>query len=635
MSESELRAYRFGPYRIDTAERLLRRADELIPLPPKVIDTLLVLVAGAGRMVDKGELIKAVWPDTFVEEGALTRNVSVLRKALGDTKDEGSYIETIPKRGYRFVAAVRMEAVEISQPSESPPARSEPPETRAASPSSSPLARWAAPAGVLLLAAIVASVAYVARGREAALAAPSVRAPENTLAVLPFRNVNEEAGQEYFADGMTQSLVAVLAKLGSLRVISLASQEGGRNDAAAVAALRDPSITRVLSGTVLRSGGHIHISVVLKDSKTGFLYWTNNYDRDIEDVLSLQSEVAQAIANEIQVTVTPEDKQRLRQNRQVKREALDAYLHGRYAWNRRTEDGMRKAAEFFQQAIDADPYYAAAYSGLADSYSMLGSIGIDGERPNDMMPKAKAAALKAIQLDKDLAEAHASLGYVMLSYDWDLAGARQEFLHAITLDQSSANAHHWYSHYFMAKGELGKATEEMQAAFQLEPLSSSINIGIGWCYYYGQQYQQAIEQYRTVVETDQSFPMAHQTLGMAYQQKGMMDKAIAEFQSADVLSGGSPGTVAGLATAYAAAGQRGFALDQLARLEELSKRHYVPAFYMATIYFALDDLVKTFQFGKTALHERSDYLMYLRVEPRASKLLGNQEFTSILALLHP
>jgi DNA-binding winged helix-turn-helix (wHTH) protein/TolB-like protein len=651
MSDSELRGYRFGPYRIDAAERLLRRADELIALPPKVIDTLLVLVSSAGRMVDKGDLMKAVWPDTFVEEGALTRNISVLRKALGDTTDEGGYIETVPKRGYRFVAPVRTEAVEIALPAASEPMPDQPADRRVPSPppslvanKSSLLPKSAATAGVLLLVAILASLTFVMRGREAAPAAPSVKAPASSLAVLPFRNVSEDAGQEYFADGMTESLVTVLAKLGDLRVISLASQgdglasQGDGPDAAATdAALRDPSITRVLTGTVLRSGGHIRISAVLKDPKTGSVYWADVYNRDLKDVLALQSEVAQAIAKQIQVTITAEDRQRLQQHRQINPEALDAYLRGRYAWNRRTEEGMRKAEQYFLQAIAIDSGYAAAYSGLADSYSMLGSIGIDGEAPNDVMPKAKSAALKAIELDKDLAEAHASLAYVKLSYDWDLTGARQEFARAIALDPSSATAHHWYSHYFMAAGDIGKATEEMQTAIKLEPLSSSINIGIGWCYYYSKQYPQAIEQYRAVVETDQSFPMAHQTLGMAYQQqKGMLSEAIAQFQTAVALSPNSPGPVAGLASAYAAAGEPGLAHDQLARLDEISKSpHYVPAFYRASVYLALGDYTQTFQWGRKALKERSDYFMYLRMEPRAGKLVGNSEFTEILGHLHP
>jgi TolB-like protein/DNA-binding winged helix-turn-helix (wHTH) protein/Flp pilus assembly protein TadD len=634
MRETEVQGYRFGPYGIDSGERLLRRSGELIPLPPKAIDTLLVLVASAGRMVDKGDLMQAVWPDTFVEEGALTRNISLLRKALGDTKEEGGYIETIPKRGYRFAAEVRTDAPEIAAQAPIQPVPAEPVDMPAAARPSA-LSKWAAPAAVLLLATAVALGTYVSRGRDSAIAAPAARTPASTLAVLPFRNVSDDDAQEYFADGMTEALVTVLAKLGNLRVISLASQAGGRGAAALDAALSDPSISRVLIGSVLRSGERVRINAQLIDPKTRAVYWANDYDRDLKDVFALQSEVAQAIANEIQVTITSEDKQRLQQNRQVNPQALDAYLRGRYSWNRRTEDGMREAVRYFQQAIASDPTYAPAYSGLADSYSVLGSIGIDGAPPNTVMPMAKSAAKEALELDPNLAEAHASLAYVKLSYDWDLPGARQEFARAIALDPSSATAHHWYSHYFMAAGDMANATDQMRAAQRLEPLSSSINIGIGWCYYYSKRYQEAIDQYRAVVEMEPSFPMAHQTLGMAYQQKGMMLDAITEFKTAVELSGENPGSVAGLASAYAAAGQTDLARQELARLNEISKRHYVPAFYIASVYLALGEDAKTFEWGWKALEERTDYLMYLRMEPRAGRLAGNPEFIRVLARLHP
>ncbi len=605
-------------------------------------------------MVDKSDLMKAVWPDTFVEEGALTRNISVLRKALGDTKDEGGYIETIPKRGYRFAAVVRRVGTEIADSAEPvahepvvgqaptllpsasllPTAALQPAATSLPAAASPPtlLAKWTAPASVLLLAAIVALVVYLGRGREA-LAIPALKPPATTLAVLPFRNVSDDPEQEYFADGITEDLVTVLAKLDNLRVISLASRADGRDAAALDAARRDPSIGRALTGTVMRSGERVRINAQLIDPKTLTVYWGKDYTEDLKDVLALQSEVAQAIADEVQVTITAEDRQRLQHSRQVKPEAHVAYLHGRYAWNRRTEEGMRQAVQYFEQAKDLDPDYAEAYSGLADSYSMLGSIGIDGMKPNDAMPLANDNALKAIRLDPNLAEAHASLAYVLLSYDWDLPAARKEFVKAIALDPASATAHHWYSHYFMAAGDLGRATEEMQAALASEPLSSSINIGIGWCYYYGKHYQEAIDQYSAVVKMEKTLPLAHQTLGMAYQQKGMMPEAIAEFEEAVSLSDGSPGTVAGLASAYAAARDTARARQELARLLKMSKDRYVPAFYTASVYAALGEDVNTLKWGSQALHEKSDYFLYLRMEPRAGWVMGNPKFLEVLSHL--
>ena len=627
-----IEGYEFGPYRIDAGERLLRRGGELISLPPKVADTLLVLVRSAGRMVDKSDLMKAVWPDTFVEEGALTRNISLLRKALGDAGDEAAYIETIPRRGYRFVAPVH-EVV-------APPGgavlvdlhRAE--QVQTAPPSSRSARKWIALAGILLLAGIGVVARFVV-GNIVTRPPATPMAPVTTLAVLPFRSVEKDASQDYFADGMTQALITRLANLRNLRIISLASEASGQRDTGAwTAVLRNQSVNRVLTGSVLRSGGRIRIDAQLIDPATRAVHWANSYERNVEDVLALESTVAEAIASEIQVSITAGDRERLRQQRAAKPEALDAYLRGRYFWNRRTEDGLRRGAQYFQQAIAADPTYALAYSGMADSYSLLGSIGTDGMPPNTAMPLAKSAAQKAIELDPDLADGHVSLALVELSYDWDLAGAAREFSRALELNPNSATARHWYSHYFMAAGDLGRATEQMREALRLEPLSPSINIGVGWCLYYSRHYDQAIEQFRSVVEIDPSLPLAHQTLGMAYQQKGQFDQAIEEYKRAAAFSSNSPASVAALASAYAAAGKPTEARQELARLEDMSRTRYVPAFYLASVHYAMGDLAKTFEWGWKAIGERCDYLIYLRVEPRVGRLAGNPEFIRAMAALH-
>ncbi|MCX6627411.1 MAG: tetratricopeptide repeat protein, partial [Candidatus Solibacter sp.] len=284
-------------------------------------------------------------------------------------------------------------------------------------------------------------------------------------------------------------------------------------------------------------------------------------------------------------------------------------------------------------AIDTDPTYAPAHSGLADSYSLLGSVGTDGMPPNKAMPLARSAAMKAIDLDPNLADGHISLAYVKLSYEWDLRGAEREFARALKLNPNSAAARHWYSHYFMAARDLGKATEQMRQALQLEPLSPSINIGIGWCLYYSRRYDQAIEQFRSVTEINPTLPLAHQTLGMAYQQKGLLDLAIEEYKRAAALSNGSPASVAALASAYATTGKLAESRQELTRLEEMSHTRHVPAFYFATVHYAMGDLTKTFRAGWTAIGERCDYLMYLGVEPRVGKLAGNPEFIRAMAAL--
>jgi TolB-like protein/DNA-binding winged helix-turn-helix (wHTH) protein/cytochrome c-type biogenesis protein CcmH/NrfG len=635
--------YEFGAYRIDAGERLLRRGDELIPLPPKVACTLLALVRNAGRMVDKGDLMKTVWPDTFVEEGALTRNISLLRKTLGDTGDEPAYIETIPRRGYRFIAPVRAAAVEpaataeveLQASHELAPGNGEQREAvkrQAAAWRSR--AKWIGLAAVLLLVGIGVAAKFIVGKADTRPGVFGV-APANALAVLPFRSVEPDGSQSYFAYGMTQAIVTRLTTVRNLRVVSFASAGAGQSDATAwEEILRNQSIQWVLTGTVLHSGGRVRIDAHLIDPRTRALGWAKSYDRKVEDVLDLQSAVAEAIASEIQVSVTTEDRERLRQRRQVKPEALDAYLQGRYFWNRRTEDGLKRAAQYFQQAIAVDATYAPAHAGLADAYSLLGSIGTDGLPPNQAMPLAKAAAQKAIELDPELSEGHVSLAYVSLSYDWDLPGAARGFARALELNPSSATARHWYSHYFMAAGDLGKAAEQMREALQLEPLSPSINIGVGWCLYYSRRYDDAIKQFRSVAEVDPTFPLAHQTLGMAYQQKGQFEQAIEEYKRAAALSNNSPAAVAGLASAYAAGGRLPEARQELARLEEMSHSRYVPAFYFATVHYAQGDLARTFEWGWKAIGERCDYLMYLGVEPRVGRLAGHPEFIRAMAALH-
>ncbi len=633
MDSLPIERYEFGPYRIDTGERLLHRGDELISLPPKVAGTLLVLVQSAGRMVDKSDLMKAVWPDTFVEEGALTRNISLLRKTFEDTGDRAAaYIETIPKRGYRFVATVRTFAVEPGGP---PIAVSRSDGTAEPQPSSSRFKpAWIVLAGVLLLIASAALPRFIV-GNLSPRPLNSATVPANALAVLPFRSAEKDASQDYLAEGMTQILITRLANLRSLSLISLAAEGAGKQDTNAWSViLRNQSIKRVLTGSIFRSGARLRIDVQLVDPRTRAVQWAGSYEGEIKDLLALEFTVAEAVVSEIQLSISTQDRERLRQRRPAKPEALDSYLRGRSFWNRRTEDGLRRAVQYFQQAIAVDPTYALAYSGLADSYSLLGSIGTDGMPPKQAMPLAKAAALKAIELDPDLADGHISLAYVMFSYDWDLPGAEREFSRALELNPSSATARHWYSHYFMAAGDLVKATEQMREALQLEPLSPSINIGVGWCLYYSRQYDQAIEHLRSVAEMDPGLPYAHQTLGMAYQQKGLLDHAIEEYKRAAAFSGNSPASVAALASAYATAGKFSESKQELARLQQMSRTRYVPALYFASIHYANGDLAKTIEWAWKAVGERCDYLMYLRVEPSAGKLAANPEFMRVLAAIH-
>ncbi|MEO7649358.1 MAG: winged helix-turn-helix domain-containing protein, partial [Bryobacteraceae bacterium] len=590
--------YEFGSFRIDSAERLLFRGEELIPLTPKAIDTLLALLSQPGRVLEKDDLIKMVWRDSFVEEGGLARNISSLRKVFSDAGGDVQFIETIPKRGYRFVAPVKETQSVVEGPVERPQVLDLPPP-----PQPVPKTRFAWIAGAVLLVLTLTAAAFYFTGRLAS-SAPRF----NSIVVLPLNHPSNDPGQEFFADGMTEELINSLAKIEALRVISRTSAmtyKGARKPLPQIA--RELNVDTVVEGSVTQSGGRVRITVQLFEARTERQLWAQSYEQGLRDVLTLQSELATAIAREIRVKLTPGEKQRLASVRTVDPEAYLAYSYGRFHWNSRTPEGFQKGIEQFQRAIAKDPSYAPAYAGLADVFALLGSIGIDALPPREVMPKAKAAALQAVKLDETLAEGHTSLGYALLSYDWDLAGAEREFKRAIELNPGYATAHHWYAHYFLAKARLLEAMTEMKRAQALDPFSPSINMGVGWCLYHARRYDEAIAQYRATLEMMPAFSLAHGTLGMAYAQKGLHAKAIAEFEKASELAGSTSFATFGLVYTKGLAGMHAEVRKALAALEKASSQRYVPAVYRAAIYAAIGDKNASIEWANKAYDERSDY----------------------------
>ena len=626
MTNSEKHLYEFGPFQIDTTERLLLRDSEKIPLTPKAVDTLLVLLANAGKVLEKDQIIKSVWPDTFVEESALARNISTLRKALGDGIEDFRYIETIPKRGYRFVGSVKDVG---TAPAPLTPPMSVPEPALALSKPPLPtrrLARFAWMVGAVL--AIFAAVGIVLWRQS------SVRPVIRSLAVLPLDNPSHDPAQEYFADGMTEELINSLAKIEALRVISRTSAmtyKGVKNKPLPQIA-RELNVDAIVEGSVLQTDKRVRITVQVFEGRTERQLWAQSYEEDLRDVLSLQAQLASAIAREIRVQLSPQEKQRLAHSRPVDPEAYLAYAYGRYWWNKRTPEDLQKSIEYFQNAITKDPSYAPAYAGLADAYSLLGSIGTDDLPPSQVMPKAKTAALKAVALDDSLAEGHTSLAYVKLSYDWDLPGAEREFKRAIDLNPGYATAHHWYAHYFLAAGEPDKALAEIRRAQVSDPLSLSINVGLGWCLYHAHRYDEAVRQYQTALTLDPNFYLAHATLGMAYVQTHSYDMAFAEFNKAIALPGSHALALANMARAYALSGQREKARQVLQQLERTARQQYVPAMYIAGVYAALGESGPGMRWILKAFEERSDYIIYLRTEPSIDGLRGDTDFQRLLTM---
>jgi len=452
-----------------------------------------------------------------------------------------------------------------------------------------------------------------------------------SLAVLPLEELSDEAGRDYFADGMTEALITDLAKIKALRVISRTSAmqyKGVRKPLPEIA--RELNVDAVVEGSVLRSGGRVRITAQLIYAATDQHLWAESYERDLRDVLSLQREVARAVANEIQIQLTPQEQVRLSTARTVDPEAYQLYLKGRFYWNKRTEADLKRGIEYFQQAIDLDPNYALAYPGMADCYSLLGWDLFGGLAPREALPIAKAAAVRALEKDDSLAEAHNSLAWTKLVFDWDWAGAESEFKRAVELNPGYAVAHQWYAECLAGIGRYEEASVEAKQALELDPLSLMINILAGWILYFDRQNDQAIERFRKTLELDPNFWVAHWTLGRAYEQKMMFAEAIAELRRAIALSAGSPLSLAALGHAYAVSGQTIEAQNVLAQLKESSEKRYVSPYSIATIYAGLGEKDQAFRWLERAYEERSGWLIWLRAEPVSDPLRPDPRFQDLL-----
>jgi TolB-like protein/tetratricopeptide (TPR) repeat protein len=560
--------FEFGPFRIEAGERLLRRDGTVVAVPPKAIALLMALLQRSGEFVAKEELLTTVWPDTFVEEGSLAQNVSLLRKVLGETA-RAPYIETIPRRGYRFVAPVRT----------------------------------------------------VGGEREATRA----------LAVLPLANLSGDRSQDFFAEGMTDELISCLMAIRALRVASRTSAVAYRDTGKPLRQIAEElQVEWIVEGSVLYSGSRVRITAHLIEAATDRQLWARTYERDVSEILALQSSVASDIAAEVRVTLTTAERSRIGKTHRVDPEAYDAHLRGRHFWNKRTRDGLKRAADYFRAAIDGDPTYAPAYAGLADTYSLLGTIGYDVLPPGEAMPRARAAALRALEIDDRIAQAHASLGYVKLSYEWDWVGAEDQFKRAIAIDPVCATAHHWYGHCLFAMGRMEDAARQMRRAQELDPLSVPCNLGVGWSFYYQRKFDQAISHYQRTLEIAPNLPMVLYEIGLAYQNTGRYEEALATFERASTLSGGEAAAVMLLGHIYALLGRADEAAAQRRTLEDMSRRQYVPPLYTAFIYAGEGNTDQAFAWFERACDERSNYMIYLAVEPSLDPLRRDARYLDLL-----
>jgi TolB-like protein/Tfp pilus assembly protein PilF len=580
--------YDFGPFRLNPMERLLLRRKSAVPLTPKVFDTLVVLVRNSGHVVSKDELMREIWPDTNVEEANLTQNVSTLRKVLDQNHPGSSYIETVPKRGYRFIARVR-KVLEAGDHSAGQKDNSRPVAEQLAGSKSQSL---------------------------------------SSLAVLPFVNTSADPNAEYLSDGITESLINNLSQLPELRVMARSTvfrYKGRDVDPQDVG--RELGVRAVLAGRVIHLGNKLIIRTELIDAAEGRHIWGDQYDREPSDIIAVQEEISREISEKLRLRLTGRQKKLLTKRYTDNTVAYHAYLKGRYYWNKRTEEGFKKGIEYFRQAIKEDPNYALAYTGLADCYNLLNSYGM--LPPGDSAPIIKAATRQALQMDNMLAEAHASLGHVKMMHDWDWPGAEREFRHAIKLNPGYATAHHWYALYLRAMGRFEESLEEIRQAQRLDPLSLIINTVVGTHFYYARQYDKAIEQCRKTLELDSNFHIAYGVIGEAYTQQGMYQEAIAELQKATSLSPGPEG-LALLGYTYALAGHRSEARKVLNKLKGLSSRRYIEPASIAIIHTGLGEREQAFEWLEKAYEHRNELLVMIKVDPRLDALRSDARFTDLL-----
>ncbi len=612
MSKQIKQLYEFGPFSLDPAEHALLRDGQPIPLRPKVFDLLLVLVENRGHLLDKDRLMSTVWAEQFVEEGNLNKNISMLRQALGESETGQKFIETVPKRGYRFIADVR----EVSLEPETAARKVEPRRWNRHS-----IAYVLVP--VLALAAIVFVVLIRQRSRAAT---PAVR----SIVVLPFQNLSGDASQDYFVDGVTDALIGDLAQIGALRVISRTSAmhyKGTNKSLPEIA--KELNVDAVVEGTVQRSGERVHVRAQLIYAPSDSHLWAADYDPDLRDVLDLQSEVARAIAAQIRIKITPTEQRLLVPKRTFARDAIDNYLQGRYFFNKRTEEDMHKAITYFDAAIKADSNYAQAYAGLADCYNQLGTGMIGAMRSIEARQVAESAAQKALEIDNEVAEAHAALGYVNY-FNWNWAAGEEEFKRSIELNSNNASAHRQYAYYLVARGRQDEALTEINRAQELDPLSLSISSSRGFVLENARRYSEAIEQYRRVIAMDPNYYQALWGLALTYNASGQLNEAVEASEKAVAASRRAPPALGVLGMAYGAAGRKGDAHQILDELLRLQKQRYVTPMAFVFVYIGLRDKDQAFRWLEKAYQERSNHLAFFKVNPTVDPLRSDPRFDELL-----
>jgi TolB-like protein/DNA-binding winged helix-turn-helix (wHTH) protein/Tfp pilus assembly protein PilF len=601
------RFLRFGIFEVDLHAGRLTKHGLRLKLQEQPFQVLAMLLEKPGELVNREELQSRLWPRTIVDfDHGLNKAINKIRDVLGDSAENPRFIETVARRGYRFLADV----VAINAPSPQSEVTAGVGDTDRASP---PEPVWKQlqhsrtwrlfgfPA--LLLAAALLWIVYPW----------NASSKIHSLAVLPLENLSGDPSQDYFAEGMTDELITDLSQISTLRVISRSSvmtYKSVRKPLAEIA--RELDVQAVVEGSVLRSGERVRITAQLIEVPPDRHIWAHSYEGDLRDTLTLQNTVARTIAEQIQAVLNKQEKAALEKSRVVKPEAYEAYLKGRYFWNKRTGDGLKKAIEYFTVAIEKDPNYAEAYAGLADSYALSGDWEYGILSPHDASLEAKAAATKALDLDDSLGEAHTSRAFALDLYDWDWSAAEMEYRRAIALNPGYATAHHWYAWHLMVIGRTDEGILELRKAESLDPLSLIIRADLADALCIAHRYSESVQQSERTLEMDPNFAIGHYELGQAFVQKQMYNEAIAEFQRAIELAGDNAAFDSNLAYVYAVSGRRDDALKMAQDLETRASASSAADSNIALIYVGLVDNDKAMIWLNKAYQARFNPSILLR-----------------------
>jgi TolB-like protein/DNA-binding winged helix-turn-helix (wHTH) protein/Tfp pilus assembly protein PilF len=642
MSVQGGRLYEFGEFHLDAVSRRLLQGNQIVTLTPKVFDLLIALVEGQGKILGKEELMRRLWPDTYVEEGNLTQNISVLRKALaaGSPGDVERYIETVPRHGYRIIPPVREVGateeiltlerthsllVAEKELTGSPETGESPVRVDQRSPIRNPRAQarvWLL--AVTLFALAVAGAAVWWGNRLVPRAAPE---QIRSIAVLPLRNLSGDPEQEFFSDGTTEALISSLAQIHALKVISRTSVMRYKGTTKLVREIaRELGVDAVVEGSVQRAGDRVRITAQLIQASTDTHLWANDYERDMADVLRLEAEVSRAIAQEIGIQVTSEDRRRMGGARRINPAAQEAYLLGRYHRWKLDEQDLRQSIDYFEHAVKLQPDFAAAYSGMSIAWFERGVWGAKGFR--EVEGPSRTAALKALELDPNLSEAHSALSEVFFGYDWNWSGAEIEHHRALDLDPNNLDARVRYASFLMALSRHPEAIAQIERAAALDPLSSGVQSTFGRVLFRARKYEEAVPHFLRAIELDTQNYGAYTRLAEVYEQTGKLQEALALVEQSLRIRGADLTKSAALGRIYALVGRRSDALKVIAQVTKPGSQPTGQD--VALAYFALGDNDRGFQWLTRAFDQR-ELIVYVMADPRFDSVRSDPRFQNLVS----